>query len=257
MIELENFTLSADTHAFNVSLASKIGLIEAIILQHFYYWHQGNKNNESMIKDGRVWVFRSFNQIAEDYPYLSRDKVRGAIDRLEKAELIIKADYNTDKFKRACWYSLSDISLSIFFADKTHAGENPTPCGKIPRHVGKSHAINYNNKLYKDNINNNSACAREEEYIEAFGRLNKYAESAIILHITLDESKALFDQFIKECQFSGQTHEDESDFNKHFLRYARIALQKRGDKPNASTTPQEPQRKVISNSDILEMMNKK
>lgn len=252
MIELENFTLSADTHAFNVSLASKIGLAEAIILQHFYYWHQGNKNNESMIKDGRVWVFRSFNQIAEDYPYLSRDKVRGAIDRLEKAELIIKADYNTNKFKRACWYSLSDISLSIFFADKTHAGENPTPCGKIPRHVGKSHAINYNNNLY-NNINiNNSACAREEEFIERFRSGSWIADCCMTLHTTKDICEKIFEDFVNENKFKEMYHEDFKDFRSHFLNYTKIQLSKitkKKDTP-AETKP----RKVVGSAEIDALM---
>lgn len=252
MIELENFTLSADTHAFNVSLASKIGLVEAIILQHFYYWHQGNKNNESMIKDGRVWVFRSFNQIAEDYPYLSRDKVRGAIDRLEKAELIIKADYNTDKFKRACWYSLSDVALSIFFVDKTHAGENPTPCGKIPRHVGKSHAINYNNNLY-NNINNTNACTREEEYAEQF-KSNKWIESCCMtLHITLEECTKIFNDFLAENKFKEVYHTDFSDFKSHFLNYTKIIISKQPKKKDATPASQ-PKPKGITNEDLYSMM---
>lgn len=256
MIEVENFTLNADTHAFNVSLASKIGLIEAIILQHFYYWHQWNKNNESTIKDGRVWVFRSVSQIADDYPYLSQDKVRGAIERLEKYKLLIKGNYNTDKFKRACWYSLSDLSLALFGDHGISVLENPEPFGKIPNHLGKSQTINYNNKLPKEyiyNINNTNACTREEEYAEQF-KSNKWIESCCMtLHITLEECTKIFNDFLAENKFKEVYHTDFSDFKSHFLNYTKIIISKQPKKKDAPPASQ-PKPKGITNEDLYSMM---
>lgn len=253
MIELENFTLSADTHAFNVSLASKIGLVEAIILQHFYYWHQGNKNNESMIKDGRVWVFRSISQIVEDYPYLSPNKVRGVIERLEESKLIIKGNYNTDKFKRACWYSLSDLSLALFGEPSLSVCENHEPFVKITNHLWKSQTINYNNNLYKDNINNTNACTREEEYAEQF-KSNKWIESCCMtLHITLEDCTKIFNDFLAENKFKEVYHTDFSDFKSHFLNYTKIIISKQPKKKDAPPASQQ-KPKGITNEDLYSMM---
>lgn len=140
----EDFRVLAGGHSFNVSIARAFGLTEAILLQNFYYWHQCNKGNDDMFKDGRVWFFRSIAQIVECYPYLSPDKVRYAIERLIESGFLLKGNYSEDKLKKACWYSLSDEILSLF-------GENNIPFGKTQNDLGNSQ-LNYNNKDIDNNI---------------------------------------------------------------------------------------------------------
>ena len=140
----EDFCVLAEGHSFNVSIAKAFGLTEAILLQNFYHWHQCNKGNDDMFKDGRVWFFRSIAQIVECYPYLSPDKVRYAIDRLIESGFLLKGNYSEDKLKKACWYSLSDETLSLF-------GENNIPFGKTRNDLGFSQ-LNYNNKDIDNNI---------------------------------------------------------------------------------------------------------
>lgn len=131
----EDFKIGALGHTFNVSIAKAFGLTEAILLQNFYHWHQCNKGNDEMFKDGRVWFFRSVAQIVECYPYLSPDKVRYAIERLIESGFLFKANYSDDKLKKTSWYSLSDRTLSLF-------GENNIPFGKTLNDLGISQ-INY------------------------------------------------------------------------------------------------------------------
>lgn len=140
----EDFKVLAGGHSFNVSIARVFGLTEAILLQNFYYWHQCNKGNDDTFKDGRVWFFRSIAQIVECYPYLSPDKVRYAIERLIESGFLLKGNYSEDKLKKACWYSLSDETLSLF-------GENNIPFGKTQNDLGNSQ-LNYNNKDIDNNI---------------------------------------------------------------------------------------------------------
>lgn len=130
-----DFRVLAGGHSFNVSIAKAFGLTEAILLQNFHYWHQCNKGNDNMFKDGRVWFFRSVAQIVECYPYLSSDKVRYAIDRLIESGFMLKGNYSEDKMKKASWYSLSDKALSLF-------GENQSPFGKKQNDLGNSQ-LNY------------------------------------------------------------------------------------------------------------------
>ena len=139
----EDFKIGALGHTFNVSIAKAFGLTEAILLQNFYHWHQCNKGNDEMFKDGRVWFFRSVAQIVECYPYLSPDKVRYAIERLIESGFLFKGNYSDDKLKKASWYSLSDRTLSLF-------GENNTPFGKTQNDLGNSQ-LNYS----IEDINNN------------------------------------------------------------------------------------------------------
>lgn len=130
----DGFALSANTHSFNVSLATAIGLTEAIILQNFLHWHNANKENESMKRNGRIWFFRSISGICECYPYLSPDKIRYAIDRLVKSGLLLKDNFSKDKMKKTNWYSITDKTLRLFGEGENSQMDayNTEPFGKIP-----------------------------------------------------------------------------------------------------------------------------
>lgn len=142
---ISNFKIGADTHSFNVSLAKRFGLIEAIIIQHSYYWYGLNKGNPDMNKDGKVWFFRSVSQISEVYPYLTVDKVRRTIDRLVEVGILIKGNYSFDKFKKANWYSLSDEMINIMKGENAESiQQNAEPLGKMPNDSAKCQ-LNYSN----------------------------------------------------------------------------------------------------------------
>ena len=130
----DDLSLSANTHSFNVSLATAIGLTEAIILQNFLHWHNANKENESMKINGRIWFFRSVSGICECYPYLSPDKIRYAIERLVKSGLLVKDNLSKDKMKKSAWYSLTDKALRLFGESENSQMDsyNTKPFGKIP-----------------------------------------------------------------------------------------------------------------------------
>lgn len=72
------------THCFSVELATRIGMREAIILQHLYWWYQHNADIPAMNIDGRVWFFLSTAKIAEVFPYLSEKVVRTILEKLIK-----------------------------------------------------------------------------------------------------------------------------------------------------------------------------
>lgn len=147
----DGFRITADCHSFNVSLASAIGLTEAILIQNFYYWHQCNRENKSMCKDGKIWFFRSVSAICGMYPYLSSDKVRYAIERLVKSGFLIKGNYSEDKLNRSNWYALTDSCLKLFETTENSQKdwENTDPFGKIPNDSVKSQ-LNYNNKTIEN-----------------------------------------------------------------------------------------------------------
>lgn len=195
----DSFTLGANNHSVNVSLAAQIGLTEAILIQNFYHWHCSNKENPEMIRDNRVWIFRSVSKIAEDYPYLSADKIRNALERLIVSDLLIKGNYNEDKFKKANWYSLSDLALFIMEGGKKYDAEITEPFGKIP-----NHSVNYQLNYNKENYNNNNKEERDkslskkdakdelfEECWKAYQRRGSKAKSKTYWNKLTEEEKAL------------------------------------------------------------------
>lgn len=104
---------NCNTHSFNVQLATEIGLEECIILQHFYYWHKINCENENMIMDNSVWFFTSRKNIQSVFPYLSEQKIKTCISKLLEGEYIKKTN-NPNRMVKTNWYALTDKSLAIF-----------------------------------------------------------------------------------------------------------------------------------------------
>ena len=55
-------------HHFDVELAVKYGVTEAVLLNHFEYWIELNKANGKNLFDGRYWTFNSMKAFSEIFP---------------------------------------------------------------------------------------------------------------------------------------------------------------------------------------------
>lgn len=134
--------MTYETHSFSVELATEIGLEEALVLQHFYWWYQHNIALPSMIIDGRVWCYFSISRAQEVFPYLSVKVVRNTIERLINAGLLIKdhKGEGANKMNRTCWYSLTDSGLGKFHLPK---GENAlAQTGNIDNNIVNNKSTN-------------------------------------------------------------------------------------------------------------------
>ena len=134
---------NCNTHSFNVQLATEIGLEECIILQHFYYWHKINCENENMVIDDKVWFFTSRRNIQSVFPYLSEQKIKTCLLRLEEKGYILKENKNDNKIVKANWYALTEKSLAIF-------GEINQPLVKTTNDWLKQPTNNSNNNIYNN-----------------------------------------------------------------------------------------------------------
>ena len=87
---------------FHHELAMKIGLNEAIVLQQFDYWLQVSKHE----KQGRKWVFNTYEGWHEQFPYWSFSTLKRTIRRLEEMGLLLTGRFNKMKTDRTKWYSI-------------------------------------------------------------------------------------------------------------------------------------------------------
>ena len=87
------------------SLAEKIGLNEAIVLQQIHYW-LNPAHNKNFI-NGRHWVYNSYEEWQKQFPFWSKDTLKRAMTSLEKRSLIITEKFNEDKFDHRKWYSIN------------------------------------------------------------------------------------------------------------------------------------------------------
>jgi DnaD/phage-associated family protein len=89
------------------SLAARVGLNEAIFIQQLHYWLKDSKNN----KDGFTWVYNTYEDWQEQFPFWSVSTLRRIITKLEKAGLIIIGNYNKLKIDNTKWYRINYSQL--------------------------------------------------------------------------------------------------------------------------------------------------
>jgi hypothetical protein len=86
------------------SLATAIGLNEAIILQQIHYWLDPRVNKN--IINGVSWVYNTYNQWAKQFPFWSEITIRRTIRSLEKEGLLISRYCNDKSFNKQKWYTI-------------------------------------------------------------------------------------------------------------------------------------------------------
>lgn len=101
------------THSFDVNLAVKVGLNEAIFLNHMVFWHKRNMENKKSYFEGHYWTYNSIAAFLEVYPYLSERKLRTVIKKLEERGLIKVGNFNKKKFDRTRWYCLTKEGCAL------------------------------------------------------------------------------------------------------------------------------------------------
>jgi len=91
------------------SLACEIGLNESIILQQVHYWLNPRINKN--FKEGHHWVYNSYDQWKEQFPFWSIRTLRRTFLSLEEMGLLVSDNLNNRGFDKKKWYRIDYIKL--------------------------------------------------------------------------------------------------------------------------------------------------
>ena len=100
-------------HSFDIDLAQKFGLNEAILLENIRFWIQKNRANESHHHDGRTWTYNSVAAFREIFPYMGPKAIRAALERLVDGGVLLKGNYNTKSTDHTTWYAFAEESIYL------------------------------------------------------------------------------------------------------------------------------------------------
>ncbi|MFC4802586.1 conserved phage C-terminal domain-containing protein [Neobacillus sp. GCM10023253] len=84
------------------SLAVKMGLNEAIVLQQIHYWIQSS----SHVIEGRKWIFNTYKDWQKQMPFWSESTIKRIIRSLEEQGFLISANWNKLKLDKTKWYTI-------------------------------------------------------------------------------------------------------------------------------------------------------
>ena len=114
------------------ALAAIVGLNESIILQQMHYWLQSSKHKH----DGYEWIYNSYPQWKEQFPFWSEATIKRTIRKLEKAGLITTGNYNKMNLDRTKWYRLDYDALASIGSKCTDGRDQPLPSGQNAPTIG-------------------------------------------------------------------------------------------------------------------------
>lgn len=93
--------------ACDSGIAKHFGHNAAHVLNHIIFWLKHNYCKDINFIEEKTWMFESQEDIA-NFLEMSPDEVNRAIKSLEKAGILIRGNFNKNKFDRTSWYTLYD-----------------------------------------------------------------------------------------------------------------------------------------------------
>lgn len=99
-------------HSFDVGIATRYGVYEAIFIENIRFWVLKNKANNKHFHKGKYWTYNSAKAYSVLFPYWSRQQVERIIQKLKLAGAIEVDNFNSNPYDRTNWYTLNDEMLS-------------------------------------------------------------------------------------------------------------------------------------------------
>ena len=90
------------------SLAKKVGINEAIILQQMHYWLGISKYE----REGRKWIYNTYKDWQVQMPFWSETTIKRTIRSLEVKGYLRTANFNKLKLDKTKWYSIDYDKMS-------------------------------------------------------------------------------------------------------------------------------------------------
>jgi hypothetical protein len=91
------------------TLATSLGLREAIVLQQLHYWLQRPGVRR---RDGQPWVYNSYEEWQQQFPFWSIATIKRVFSHLERQGIVVSQQYEKKAWNRRKWYTINYQRLS-------------------------------------------------------------------------------------------------------------------------------------------------
>lgn len=139
-------------HSFDIDIAKEYGILEAILLNHLWFWIKKNEANDTNYYDDNYWTYNSTRAFNELFPYVSQRQIQNALNHLKEEKIILTGNYNKSAYDRTLWYAFSKKGKCIMQKCKmedVEKGNGLCENGKpIPDINTNENQISNNNSIY-------------------------------------------------------------------------------------------------------------
>jgi len=213
---MELFITNSNTRVFNVDIACAIGLKEAIVLQQIQYWidikKKTPKNYKDSFHDGYWWVFNTYAEWQEQFPFLCLRTIKTIFKHLETEGYIIVGNYNKIGYDRTRWYRINYDKLEKSVKKYQESKEIQESAKLAPSEVQNLHyplgqICTNNTKDYTDTTNKEyfikgNSCAEfdvsifKKQLIKCYEELGKpYEENKEEIDLTFEVMTVFFGEY--------------------------------------------------------------
>lgn len=102
-------------HSFNVELAIKYGIEEAILIENFAFWIKKNAANNKNYVNGEYWTYNSAKALEELFPYMNLKKIQRTLTKLEELKIFKSGNFNKKTYDRTKWYCIIDSDIKAMY----------------------------------------------------------------------------------------------------------------------------------------------
>lgn len=107
-------------HHFNIEIAERYGILEAVLLENLKFWIAKNIANESNYYEGDYWTYNSVKAFQSLFPYASEKQIRNALKHLQEEDLIKTGNFNKSSYDRTLWYAFTEKGKTILQLSNLH-----------------------------------------------------------------------------------------------------------------------------------------
>lgn len=96
-------------HLLCPSLARRYGVHAALVMKHIWDEICTNERAGRCSFAGRTWMRSSQMMFTAIMPYLTKNMVRRALERLMKQCVIVRGEFGDSRFDRTSWYTFTQF----------------------------------------------------------------------------------------------------------------------------------------------------
>ena len=134
------------------TLATIIGLNEAIVLQQVHYWLKIKEKSQQDYIDGHYWVYNTYKQWQEQFPFWHINTIQRTFSSLEKKRILLSGNYNSAGFDKTKWYTINYSILNEYISSHQNGAiDIPNACDGIHQ-IDITNTIDYTKTTPKTSL---------------------------------------------------------------------------------------------------------
>lgn len=142
--------MSSKTYIAREEVILAVGLNAAIFFERLKFIIEQNTREGKHFKDGKHWTQNTYEGWRAYFPFFSTKQIRGAIDKLVEAEMVIVGRFNKQVTDRTNWYTIAEQAQDVVRHDLPSGANGNAPEGKSRAALEGKSTSAQKGKSYKD-----------------------------------------------------------------------------------------------------------